>query len=139
MNSKVIKFIYIILAFLFLGLGALGVLVPILPTTPFLLLASYFFAKGSDRFHKWFISTRLYENHLEEFIITRSMTLKKKLCILLPVSAMLVTSALLVDNIYARVGISGVIVLKYYYFFAHIDTIKESEIEANREEVTSKE
>ena len=131
MKFKVFKIIYIILGFLFLGLGALGVALPILPTTPFLLLASYCFAKGSDRFHKWFISTSLYKKHLEEFIQTRSMTLKKKLSILLPVSAMLITTAIFISNIYARLGISAIIVLKYYYFFAHISTVRQSEFKDN--------
>ena len=132
MKSKIWKIIYIALGFFFLGLGALGVALPILPTTPFLLLASYFFAKGSDRFHNWFISTKLYKNHLEEFIKTRAMTLKKKLSILLPVSAMLITTAFFINNIYARIGISLIIVLKYYYFFAHIATIKELDPKVNK-------
>lgn len=133
MESKIFKIIYIVLGFIFLGLGALGVVVPILPTTPFLLLASYFFAKGSNRFHNWFISTKLYKNHLEEFIQTRSMTLKKKLSILLPVSTMLITTAIFISNIYVRVGMIFIIVLKYYYFFAHITTEKESYSKTNSE------
>lgn len=131
-KSKILKIIYIVLGFLFLGLGALGVALPILPTTPFLLLASYCFAKGSDRFHNWFISTKLYKNHLEEFIKTKAMTLKKKLSILLPVSAMLITTAIFISNIYARIGIFLIIVLKYYYFFAHISTVKESDLKSNK-------
>lgn len=109
-----------------MGLGLLGVALPILPTTPFLLLASYFFAKGSKHFHNWFIKTKLYRNHLEEFIQTRSMTLKKKFSILIPVSTLLVTTSIIVNNIHARIAISLVIVLKYYYFFFHIKTIEES-------------
>ncbi len=138
MKSKIIKGVYIVLAFLFVGLGMLGVALPILPTTPFLLLASFFFAKGSDRFHRWFKSTKLYENHLEEFIITRAMTLKKKLCILLPVSAMLITTFILVPNTYARVGIIFVIILKYYYFFNHIETIDTKSIKAKNKVVTNR-
>lgn len=135
MKSKFMKFIYIALGFLFVGLGALGVILPILPTTPFLLLASYFFAKGSDRFYNWFISTKLYTNHLEEFIITRAMTLKKKLCILIPVSTLLIVTAILVGNTYARIGISLVMALKYYYFYAHIDTINQNEIDRMYEKI----
>lgn len=126
MKPRMIKGLYIFLAFLFLGLGTIGVVLPVLPTTPFLLLASYFFAKGSDRFNKWFISTKIYKNHLEEFIETRSMTLKRKLCILFPVSAMLIMTCILIDNIYARIFIPFVMLFKYYYFFAHIETTVEA-------------
>lgn len=124
MRSLFIKTIYFILAFTFLITGAIGVVVPILPTTPFLLIASFFFAKGSKRFNQWFLSTKLYKNHLEDFIITRAMTIKRKLCILLPVSAMLITTFMLIDNLYARIGIVCLIIFKDYYFFFHIDTIK---------------
>lgn len=124
MYSQLVKITYIILAFIFLGIGLLGVALPVLPTTPFLLLASYFFAKGSSRFNEWFKTTRVYKNHLDEFIKTKSMTRKKKLSILIPVSFMLITAFLLVNNTHARISIIAVIILKYYYFIRHIQTIE---------------
>lgn len=123
MKLSFLNIIYIILAFVFLGLGFIGVFLPVLPTTPFLLLASFFFAKGSDRFHSWFMSTNLYKNHLEDFIRTRAMTFKRKLCILLPVSTMLITTFILINNLHARIFIVFVIIFKYYYFFTHIETL----------------
>ena len=105
-------------------LGAIGVVLPVLPTTPFLLLASFCFAKGSDRFHKWFIGTKLYKKHLESFVTSRSMTLKTKLCILLPASAMLILAMLAMSNIYGRVFIVFLIIFKYIYFFTRIETVK---------------
>ena len=38
------------------ALGAVGVLVPLLPTVPFMLLAAFCFARGSDRFHDWLVN-----------------------------------------------------------------------------------
>lgn len=128
MNNKIKKSVYIILAFICAGIGAIGAIMPILPTTPFLLLAVILFERGSDRFHNWFKSTSLYKKHLEEFIQTRSMTLKEKLTILLPVSAVMILIFFTVQIVHARIAIAAAILLKYYYFFFQIKTTKEKGI-----------
>lgn len=125
MPPSFLNIIYITLAFCFLGLGFIGVVIPVLPTTPFLLLASYFFSKGSPKFNRWFLSTKLYKNHLEEFIETRSMTLKKKLCITIPVSMMLFFTAYNMDKTYTKVIIVSLIIFIYYYFTFQIKTVKD--------------
>ena len=102
-----------------------GIVVPILPTTPFLLLASFFFAKGSKKFHDWFMSTKLYKKHLESFVNSRAMTLKSKLTILLPVSCMLIATFIFVNNLHARILLVVLFIGKYLYFFTQIKTIKE--------------
>jgi hypothetical protein len=119
-----IKLLWLMIGIVSMVLGAIGVVLPVLPTTPFLLLASFCFAKGSDRFHKWFIGTKLYKKHLESFVTSRSMTLKTKLCILLPASAMLKLAMLAMSNIYGRVFIVFLIIFKYIYFFTRIETVK---------------
>lgn len=119
-----IKLLWLMIGIVSMVLGAIGVVLPVLPTTPFLLLASFCFAKGSDRFHKWFIGTKLYKKHLESFVTSRSMTLKTKLCILLPASAMLILAMLAMSNIYGRVFIIFLIMFKYIYFFTRIETVK---------------
>lgn len=125
------KILFICLGFLFVGIGAVGIVVPILPTTPFLLLASFFFAKGSKRFHDWFMSTKLYKKHLESFVKSRSMTLKSKLTILLPVSAMLIITFIFVNNLHARIILVILFIGKYLYFFTQIKTIKNEELQVN--------
>ncbi|MCD7905258.1 MAG: YbaN family protein [Clostridiales bacterium] len=118
------KILFIAAGFLFMGLGVVGVFFPILPTVPFLLLASVCFAKGSDRVDRWFKSTKLYKNNLEEFQKNGSMTMKTKLCILIPVSAMLLLAFFMMHNIPGRIVIAVLIVLKYYFFIFRIKTIK---------------
>ena len=55
-------FSYLVMAlgFLFVGIGAVGIVLPVLPTTPFLLLAAGCFAQSSERWHAWLINTRLF-------------------------------------------------------------------------------
>ena len=47
------NYFYLAIAYLAIALGALGVVLPLLPTTPFILLAAFCFQKGSDRLHRW--------------------------------------------------------------------------------------
>lgn len=117
------KIIYITIGFLALGLGLVGILLPILPTTPFLLLTSFCFAKGSTRFHEWFTHSTIYKNHLESFVTERSMHLKTKICILAFASTMLLFPLILVDVLVMRVFIIGLYFFKYYYFIFKIKTL----------------
>ena len=117
------KYVYLAVGFLMFGLGAIGVILPVLPTTPFLLVASFCFAKGSKRFHNWFLSTKLYQNHLDDFVKTRSMTLKSKVTLLAFASSMLLLAFFMVDIVHARIAILVVMAVKYYYFIFRIKTI----------------
>lgn len=117
------RIIWLLAGFLAMGIGAVGVALPVLPTTPFLLLASFCLAKGSDRFHRWFTGTKLYKRHLESFVKNRSMTLKTKFSLLIPASCMLVLALLAMPNIYGRIFIVFLIVFKYVYFFTRIKTV----------------
>lgn len=122
--KKTVNILWLILGWLSLAIGSIGVVLPVLPTTPFLLVASFSFAKGSDRFHRWFTGTKLYKKHLEDFVADRAMTLKTKFGILLPASAMLIIAMLLVPSIHFRIFIVFLIIFKYVYFFTKIKTIK---------------
>ena len=118
------KIIYVILGFISMGLGIAGSFLPGLPTVPFLLLASFFFARGSERFHGWFTQTRIYKNYLEDFEKNRSMTLKAKIGLLCLSSTMIAFPIFLLKNNYLRLALILVVIFKYYYFIFRIKTLK---------------
>ena len=62
------KAILIIVGCIGLGLGAVGAVVPLLPSFPFLMLAAVCFAKSSERLDTWFRSTKLYKDNLESYV-----------------------------------------------------------------------
>lgn len=127
MKKNPFRILWLLAAFLTLALGAVGVILPVLPTTPFLLLSSFCFARGSERFHRWFLNTKLYRNHLDSFVRDRAMTLKTKFYILLPASAMLLIAMYMMSNLPGRLFILFLIFFKYIYFFTKIRTVREGE------------
>lgn len=86
---KVKKIILIALGCLCLGLGCIGIVLPVLPTVPFFLVTVYCFARSSQRLHDWFLGTRLYKNNLESYVRGQGMTRGTKLKILLTVTALM--------------------------------------------------
>lgn len=122
--SKIKKWLYISVGLICVVLGAIGVILPILPTTPFLLLASACFVKGSDKFDKWFKGTKLYKNNLESFVNNRSMTMKTKVSILLFADTMLAFPLIMIDSLFMKFMLSFIILFKFYYFMFRIKTIK---------------
>ena len=116
------KIIYVIAGLLAVALGFIGAFLPGLPTTPFLLLASFCFAKGSRRFDRWFKSTKLYKNHLEDFQKNRSISLKAKIGILIFSSGMMLFPIIKFSNPYVRGTFVLLEVFKYYYFIFKIKT-----------------
>ncbi|MDR0434374.1 MAG: YbaN family protein [Gracilibacteraceae bacterium] len=114
--KKITKPLFLALGFISLALAALGVVLPLLPTTPFLLLTAFFFAQGSERFHRWFIATKLYEQHLRPLVRDKTMPLKTKLVICLPVTAALAAAFCFTPHWPARVLIAAALAAKWYFF-----------------------
>lgn len=128
--QKIKKILLVTVGLISVGLGLIGVILPIIPTTPFLLLASVCFVKGSDRFDQWFKGTKLYKKHLETFVESKKMTLKQKITILAVADAMLLIPFITVNNLHMRIFLIVLVLCKFYYFFFRIETIKVKEEKA---------
>ena len=122
------KLINAALGLFFVALGSIGVFFPVLPTTPFLLLAAFFLARSSSKLNAWFESTDLYKNYIADFLETRSMTMKTKRYILTMATVAMFISGVLVDVIYARIALVLIAVIMHVYFKTQIRTIPESEV-----------
>lgn len=107
-----------------MAIGVVGIVVPVLPTTPFLILASIFFAKASNKFDLWFRNTKIYKDYAEDFVKDRSMTLKRKIKLMIFSDLMLLFPLIIMNSIYIRLFILSVIILKYHYFIFKIKTKK---------------
>lgn len=118
------KVIYIFGGMIALALGALGVVMPVLPTTPFLLLAMYCFAKGSHKLNRWFTGTKLYKRYLEEYVQKKAMALKQKMAIQIFAGLMMVLSFILIDRWYVRIILVVAFLIHNYVFIFRIRTLK---------------
>ncbi|MFO8020277.1 MAG: YbaN family protein [Promethearchaeia archaeon] len=77
--SPLVKKLYLITGFISLILGSIGIIVPILPTTPFLLLSAGCFARSSEKFYKWLINNKVLGAYIRNYREGTGMPLKIKI------------------------------------------------------------
>jgi len=78
-SSKLIRRLMIFAGSFFVGLGILGIFLPILPTTPFLLLAAACYAKSSKRFYNWLINNKWLGIYIKNYREGKGVPLKVKI------------------------------------------------------------
>lgn len=117
------KYVYMSIGILATALGFLGAVLPLLPTTPFILLAVFCFAKSSERFHTWLINTKVYKEYVEVFQKYRGYTLKKKFELLISVYIVVGFSIWMVDNFYIRIGLCIMLFFQTVVLFTLVKTL----------------
>ncbi len=87
--------VYLTAGFISVGLGVAGIPLPLLPTTPFLLLAAFCFARGSERWHNWLMSHRTLSPYIRAFRKGAGLTREQKWRIVATVTITLLVTAIL--------------------------------------------
>lgn len=82
-----------------LGLGIVGILLPILPTTPFLLLSAACYAISSKRFYNWLLNNKLFGNYIKNYLEGKGIPLKIKVATITLLWLTIIFSAFFVVSI----------------------------------------
>jgi uncharacterized membrane protein YbaN (DUF454 family) len=115
---KTYKLLLIFLGTISLAAGFVGIFVPILPTTPFLLLTAALYIKGSDRLYNKLINSRIFGSYIKGFREKNGMSKKQKIYSIIIMWTMIIISFLMLQHLLLRIflvilGITGSIVMGY--------------------------
>lgn len=125
---NLLKLVYIILGTISLGVGIIGVFVPGLPTTMFLLLTAFFYMKGSERLYRKLINNKLIGKYIKDYQTRKGMTVRTKvyaitlMWFMITVSWVFFIKILWVDLTVIGVGIIGTIVMGFI-----VPTVREED------------
>lgn len=78
-SNKFLRIILIICGWIFVGLGIIGVFLPVMPTTIFLILAAGCFARSSEKFYYWLINNKYLGRYIKDYMEQRGMPLRAKI------------------------------------------------------------
>lgn len=119
------KIIYCTTGILAFVLGTIGAFLPALPTVPFYLLATWCFAKGSDRLRQWLERNPLYQKHMAPFFRKEGLTIRQKVTMMsLTTILMLFAFVLMGQLLFARIILMGAWLFHLFYFVFRIKTRK---------------
>lgn len=96
------KILYILIGSIAVVLGAVGAVVPMLPTVPFLMLAAFCFARSSERLDRWLKGTKLYRENLKDLAERRGMTKRAKIRVMATVTILMLIG-------FALMGMKGIV------------------------------
>ncbi len=119
------RIIYIIIGSIALVLGAVGTVLPILPTVPFFMLAAFCLAKSSKKLHGWFTNTKLYKDNLADFVAGKGMTVKTKVRIMVTVTILMTIGFIAMHQVVIGQTVLGCVwVFHVLYFVFGIKTLR---------------
>jgi len=120
-SNKFFRYLLIIAGTIFLGFGIIGIFLPILPTTPFLLLAVACYARSSKKFYDWLLNNKWFGTYIKSYHEGRGVPLKFKV---FTISLLWITILASVFFVISNVWIKIILIIIAIGVTIHIITIK---------------
>ena len=110
-QSKVVRLLWNTVGTLFLALGLIGIPLPLLPTTPFLLVAAACYLRGSRRMYDWMMTNKYFGAYLRDYLEGKGVAITAKVAALSALWAVIAFSAVFAtESAIVRVGLLAVAV-----------------------------
>ncbi len=126
---RVIKYLLITVGFVCVGLGTAGIFLPLLPTTPFLLLAAACFARSSERFYDWLMTNRWVGGYVRNYTEHRATTMATKVGSITMLWCCLALAGLFFTNGWLVRSLLLVIAVGVTIHLASLNTITAQDVE----------
>ena len=114
---------FTIIGTLFLGIGVIGIIIPVLPTTPFLLLAAACYFRGSERLHRWLINNKIFGEFIRNYMAGKGIKTKQKITAIIFLWSVIILSIIfMVENL----AIKGLLIFIAMVVGIHIATLQSA-------------
>lgn len=121
------KVLYVVLGSIALGLGVLGIFLPLLPTTPFLLLAAALWVKGSPRLYTWLLENKYLGTYIRNFRENKAIPLRAKIVSITLMWLTMLATAFLVVNVWWLRAVLMVIAAAVTWHILSFKTLRPKE------------
>jgi len=134
-KNRVLRAFLFVCAWISLVLGLIGIPLPLLPTTPFLLLSAFLFTKSSERFHTWFSGTTVYNRYVKPFKEKGGIPIVDKVRILAVSFLLMSLSAVLLPHIHVWIVLGLVALWLLFLMLIRIPTIPKDGVSSAQDDV----
>ena len=124
-SNVVVRYVFLAIGAISFALGTAGIVLPLLPTVPFYMLTLFCLARGSERFHKMFLESSLYQKTVGAYERDKALTLRTKLSILLSVTTIMAIGAYFSQDMFIALIVMGLVWIGHVIAVAFIVKTKK--------------
>lgn len=127
-SNVVVRYVFLTIGAISFALGTAGIILPLLPTVPLYMLALFCLARGSERLHKMFLESSLYQKTVGAYERDKALTLRTKLSILASVTTIMAIGAYFSQNMPVALIVMGLVWIGHVIALAFIVKTKNKEL-----------